>query len=119
VVKLAKQKTYSFIHDEVEKGKTVYVLGASTRGNTLLQYYGLDNLLIKKAVERNPEKFGTVIASSGIPIVSEKEARIDRPDFMLVLPWFFGDEIIEREKEYLDSGGKLIFPLPEFRVVTK
>jgi SAM-dependent methyltransferase len=118
-VKLAKQKTYSFIRDEVEKGKTVYVLGASTRGNTLLQYYGLDNLLIKKAVERNPEKFGTVIASSGIPIISENEARNDHPDFMLVLPWFFGDEIVEREKEYLNDGGKLIFPLPEFRVIKR
>jgi hypothetical protein len=118
-IKLAKKKTYSFINNNTQNGKTIYVLGASTRGNTLLQYYELDNLLIKKAVERNPEKFGTVIASSGIPIVSEKEARKDHPDFMLVLPWFFGDEIIEREKEYLDRGGKLIFPLPEFRVVTR
>jgi hypothetical protein len=118
-VKLAKDGTYSFINKQVKKGKRVYVLGASTRGNTLLQYFELDNSLITKASERNPEKFGTCIASLEIPIVSEKEAREDNPDFMLVLPWFFKNEIIVRENEYLSNGGKLIFPLPKFKVVKK
>lgn len=118
-IAIAKQKTYTFIENSVKKNKKVYVLGASTRGNTLLQYYGLDNSLIQKAVERNPEKVGAVIASLGIPIISEEEARKDRPDFMLVLPWFFYNEIVDREKQYVEDGGALIFPLPEFKIITK
>jgi NDP-4-keto-2,6-dideoxyhexose 3-C-methyltransferase len=93
------------------------VYGASTRGNTLLQYFGLDNKLIQKAVERNPEKWGTKIASVGIPIISEEQARKEKPDYMLVLPWFFKEEFLEREKEYLKSGGHFIFPLPQFELI--
>lgn len=129
--KLDKKETYLKFKKEVEKElkrlrnyivrvakkrKTIYVYGASTRGNTVLQFCGLDESLIKAAVERNPEKWGKKIASVGIPIISEEEARKNQPDYMLVLPWFFREEFIEREKEYLQKGGKFIFPLPEFEV---
>jgi len=114
-----KNDLYNFIQKEVKNGKTVYVYGASTRGNTLLQYCGLDNTLIEFAVERNPEKWGKKIASVGIPIISEEQARKDKPDYMLVLPWFFKEEFLEREAEYIKQGGKLLFPLPTMRVVEK
>lgn len=117
-VKHVKNELKSFIEKVVKEGKKVYLLGASTRGNTLLQYVGLDHTLIGKCIERNTEKFGKVIASTGIPIVSEEEGRADKPDYMLVLPYFFRDQIIKREEAYLKSGGKLIFPLPEFSVVS-
>lgn len=116
-IRTTKKDVYEFIKSEVKKGKKVYVYGASTRGNTLLQYFDLDNKLIEKAVERNPEKWGKKIASVGIPIISEDQARKERPDYMLVLPWFFRDEFIEREKGYLRSGGKFIFPLPYLNVM--
>lgn len=112
-----KKDVYTFIKDKVSSGKKVYVYGASTRGNTLLQYFDLDNRLIKKAVERNPEKWGTKIASVGIPIISEEQARNERPDYMLVLPWFFKEEFLRREKAYLKSGGHFIFPLPVFELI--
>lgn len=116
-VKHVRHELVTFISKVVSEGKKVYLLGASTRGNTLLQYCGLDNKLIGKCIERNTEKIGKVIASTGIPIVSEEEGRADKPDYMLVLPYFFSDQIIEREREYLKSGGKLIFPLPNVKVV--
>lgn len=116
-VKQMKNKLHAFIKREVSEGKKVYVLGASTRGNTLLQYCGLDKTLISKAIERNPEKFGKKIASVDIPIVSEEEGRKEKPDYMLVLPYFFRDEIIKREEEYLKGGGHLIFPMPKFEVI--
>ncbi len=116
-IKHNKKKISEFVEKQNQKGKTVYLYGASTRGNTLLQYFGLDNNLIKKAVERNPEKWGKIIASVGIPIVSEEEARKDKPDYMLVLPWFFKKEFLKREKKYLDNGGHFIFPLPKFEVI--
>jgi NDP-4-keto-2,6-dideoxyhexose 3-C-methyltransferase len=116
-VKSNKDKLYKFISDLVKNKKNIYVYGASTRGNTLLQYFGLDNRLIKAAVERNPEKWGKKIASVGVPIISEEQARKEMPDYMLVLPWFFKREFLQREKQYLKSGGHLIFPLPKLEVV--
>lgn len=112
-----KNKIHAFIKEQVSKNKKVYLYGASTRGNTLLQYYDLDKKLIKYAVERNPEKWGKLIASVEIPIISEDKARKENPDFMLVLPWFFKKEFLEREKEYLNNGGHFIFPLPELEVI--
>ena len=116
-IKTIKNSLYGFIEKEVKRGKKVYVYGASTRGNTLLQYCGLDNTLIEAAVERNPEKWGKKIASVGIPIISEEQARRDKPDYMFVLPWFFKEEFLEREAEYIKQGGKLLFPLPTVEVV--
>lgn len=113
-VKKTAKKVHDFVEKVVKEGKTVYVYGASTRGNTLLQTCGLNEKLIKAAVERNPVKYGKKFL--GIPIISEEQARKDKPDYMLVMPWFFREEFLEREKEYIKNGGTLIFPLPEFQV---
>lgn len=112
-----KNKLYKLITRLVKDGKKIFVYGASTRGNTLLQYCELDSSLIKAAVERNTEKWGKKIASVGIPIISEEQARIEKPDYMLVLPWFFKKEFLRREKGYLSSGGHFIFPLPKLEVI--
>lgn len=112
-----RDKCVEFIKAEVAKGKVVYVYGASTKGNVILQYYGLDTKLIKGAAERSPEKWGKYTVGSWIPIVSEEEARAAQPDYFLVLPWAFFNEFYEREQEWRSRGGKFIVPLPEFRVV--
>jgi predicted GNAT family acetyltransferase len=98
-------------------GKTVQLYGASTRINTLLQACEVDRSLIQKAVERNPEKWGKIIASCGIPIISEEQMRKEKPDYLLIGPWFFKNEFIKREAKYIKSGGKLIFPLPKLEIV--
>jgi NDP-4-keto-2,6-dideoxyhexose 3-C-methyltransferase len=113
-----RDKCVAFIKAEVARGKKVYVYGASTKGNVILQYYGLDHTLIAAAAERSPEKWGKYTIGSWIPIVSEEEARKAQPDYFLVLPWAFFDEFYEREKEWRKKGGKFIVPLPEFRVVS-
>lgn len=107
----------SFLEQQKTLGKKIYVYGASTRGNSLLQFAGINRNFISAAVERNQEKIGKKIASLQIPILSEEEARNQRPDYMLVLPWFFREEFLEREKEYLERGGVFIFPLPVFSTV--
>jgi hypothetical protein len=112
-----KKKCVDFIKQEVAKGKTVYVYGASTKGNVILQYYDLDTGLITAAAERSPEKWGKYTVGSWIPIISEEEARAKQPDYFLVLPWAFFDEFYKREAEWRSKGGKFIVPLPEFRVV--
>lgn len=111
---------HNFIKKEVQAGKTVMTLAASTRGNTLLQYCRLDASLIKGATERNPEKLGKIMASTGIPIISEKQMRKEKPDYLLVLPWFFfSPQIREREDAYLQEGGTFLVPLPTPKLVTK
>jgi len=112
-----KDDVVGFVRDQVSRGKRVFVYGASTKGNTLLQYFGLDHALITAAAERNPEKWGKVTVGTHIPIVSEDAAREAHPDFFLVLPWHFLDEFMEREKAFLRSGGRFIVPMPHFTLV--
>ena len=112
-----KQSVAQFITEETGKGKSVYVYGASTKGNTLLQYFGLDSSVLEGAAERNPEKWGKKTVGTMVPIVSEEHARAENPDYFLVLPWHFLEGFREREREYLDRGGKFIVPLPEFQIV--
>ncbi len=116
-VQRIKKKIVSFIQKEVKKGKKFYVYGASTKGNTLLQYFKLNNSLITAAAERNPDKWGKKTVVTNIPIVSEDDARKARPDYFLVLPWHFKQEFIDREKEYLKKGGKMLFPLPSPQII--
>lgn len=116
-IKLNRDRCVEFIKKEVAKGKKVYVYGASTKGNVILQYYGLDHTLITAAAERSPEKWGKYTVGSWIPIVSEEEARKAQPDYFLVLPWAFFKEFYVREEEWRSHGGQFIVPLPEFQVV--
>lgn len=112
-----RDRCMSFIKQEVAKGKRVYVYGASTKGNVILQYYGLNSTLITAAAERSPEKWGKYTIGTWVPIVSEEEARKAKPDYFLVLPWAFFNEFYERETAWRAGGGQFIVPLPEFRVV--
>ncbi len=111
------EKLRTFVAAERRAGKTFYLYGASTKGNTLLQYCKLDASKIVAAAERNPEKWGCRTPLTGIPIHSEEECRAARPDYFLVLPWHFRNEFVEREAEFLRSGGKLVFPLPDLEIV--
>jgi len=114
-----KVATTRFIKKQVNLGKKVFVYGASTKGNTLLQYYGLNFNLIKAAAERSPDKYGKKTVGTLIPIISEAEARRAKPDYFLVLPWHFLGEFLKREHEFLEGGGKFIVPLPNFQVIGK
>ena len=105
-----------FIETVTSQGKSVYIYGASTKGNCLLQYAELDETLIKYAVERNPNKIGKM-TSTGIEIIGEEKMREDPPDYLLVLPWHFKEEILKREDTFLKNGGQFIFPFPNFEIV--
>lgn len=98
-------------------GKTIYGYGASTKGNVLLQWCGFTSDDITAIGEVNSDKFGCVTPGTNIPIISEEEVKENKPDYLIVLPWHFKNGIIQREKEYMNSGGKFIFPLPYIQIV--
>lgn len=100
-------------------GAKILGLGASTKGNVLLQYAGIGPDLLDAISDVNPDKWGCVTPGTHIPIVPEAVARAMKPDYFLVLPWHFRNGIVAREAEFLSEGGKLIFPLPNLEVVSE
>jgi len=116
-IRRVKSQLVRLVRAEVRRGKAVYVYGASNRGNTILQYCGLDHRLIGKATDANKEKWGRKTVGTRIPIVSKAEARKDNPEYFLILPHHFLEEIKREEREYLLAGGKFIVPLPRVFVV--
>jgi hypothetical protein len=114
-----KKDVTEFIDQALAEGKTVMGYGASTKGNTLLQYFGLDHTKITAIAERSPYKFGLKTIGTDIPIISEEEMRAAQPDYLLVLPWHFIDEFERREADYLNKGGALLVPCPEFKIIRR
>lgn len=101
----------------VGDGKKIFGYGASTKGNVLLQFCGFNTSHIPFIAEVNPDKFGCYTPGTHIPIISEDEAKAMKPDYFLVLPWHFKHHILDREREFLESGGKFLFPLPEIEII--
>jgi C-methyltransferase./Methyltransferase domain./Hypothetical methyltransferase. len=116
-VNVHREELLSLLKKIRMEGKRVHIYGASTKGNTILQWCGIDNRLVEVAADRNPDKFGARTLGTDIPIVSEEESRKARPDYYLVLPWHFRSEFVEREKELLATGVGMIFPLPTIEIV--
>lgn len=98
-------------------GKEVLGYGASTKGNVLLQACGLTAADLPCIADVNPDKHGCVTPGTEIPIVSEWQAHAMKPDYFVVFPWHFRNNLLAREQAFLDRGGKMIFPLPTIQVV--
>lgn len=109
------QELKQILIDLYNQKKKIYVLGMSTKLNTLLQYMNFGPEIIKGASERSLHKIGGSTLS-GIPMVSEEEAR-KNADIFLVGPYHFSKEILSRERQFLENGGKIIFPLPEIIIM--
>ena len=101
----------------VADGQVVLGYGASTKGNVLLQFCGLGPDEVPFIAEVNENKFGCLTPGSFIPIISEADAHAMAPDYFLVMPWHFRDNLMQREKTFLQTGGKMIFPLPKLEIV--
>jgi hypothetical protein len=112
-----KKQTVDFIRKEKAKGKRIWGYGASTKGNTLLQWFGLNETHLDAIAERQGRKVGLKTAGSNIPIASEDDMRAAKPDYVLILPWHFIAEFVQREESYLANGGSFIVPCPKFEVI--
>lgn len=114
-VEEARIALMNFLNEAKTSGKRVCGLGASTKGNVLLQYYGIDSNLVESIGEVNSDKFGSFTPGTLIPLVSEAELLKSNPDYLLVLPWHF--------RAFFESlpamkGRTLVYPLPKFEIVT-
>jgi hypothetical protein len=98
-------------------GRKVFGLGASTKGNVILQYCGFDEKDIPFVAEVNEDKFGAFTPGTRIPIISEKDAYAKKPDVLLVLPWHFRAGLLRAAEPFLKGGGKMLFPLPRIELV--
>ena len=116
-VQLNKSKCLNFLNKCQINRKKVFIYGASTKGNTLLQYYNINTKMIRFASERSPEKWGKYTIGTGLEIISEAKARKLNPDYFFVMPYGFIKEFIKREKPWLKQGGKFILPYPNFKIL--
>ena len=113
-VDAVKIQVREFLDECKVQGKRVYGLGASTKGNVLLQYYGIDRSDLIAIGEVNPDKYGCVTPGSNIPIIPESEVFELKPDYLFVLPWHFRS-FFENTEAF--KGQRLVFPLPNLSVV--
>ena len=111
-----KRRLKKLISHILQNKKIIHGYGASTKGNILLQFFNITNEEIKYIADRNPEKVNLYTPGTKIKIISEKNSRKMQPDYYLVLPWHFKNEILIREKKIRKKGAKFIFPLPRFEI---
>ena len=115
-VKETKRKLLSFLIDARRAGKTVVGYGAPGKGNTLLNYCGVRTDFLDYTVDRNPYKHGKFLPGTHIPIFTPEKITETRPDYVLILPWNFKDEIMEQMSQIREWGGKFVVPIPELKV---
>lgn len=108
----------SLLASTIKAGRKIYGYGASTKGNVILQYCRIGPETIPFIAEVNDDKFGRMTPGTCIPIISETEARQRHPDVFLVMPWHFRDFVCDKERDYLNRGGQLLFPLPKIELVS-
>jgi hypothetical protein len=113
-----KLKLRKVIDDINSRGEIVMGYGAATRGNTIMQHCNFDRNDIPAVLDRNPIKHGLEMAGCRIPIISEEEGRSAKPNYLLVLPYYFIDEFVTRENEFLQNGGKFIVFLPTIHIIS-
>ncbi|OOG42479.1 class I SAM-dependent methyltransferase [Rhodanobacter sp. C05] len=113
-VAASRQELRDFTDQAHREGRTLAALGASTKGNVLLQYCGLDSGAVAVVGEVNPEKYGCYTPGTWIPIRPESEVLASKPDYLVVLPWHFRAFFLGNARF---AGMRLLFPLPRLEVV--
>jgi len=116
-VEKLKTKLVELLTELKKAGKTIAAYGAAAKGNTLLNYIGIDNNAIDFVVDRSPHKQGFLLPGTKIPILPTDELLKRMPDYTIVLAWNFAEEILAQQDEYQKRGGKFIIPIPEIRVM--
>ena len=114
-VEETKRKLLEFLIIAKRAGKRVVGYGAPGKGNTLLNYCGIRTDFLDYTVDRNPYKHGKYLPGTHIPIHPPDRIRETRPDYVLILPWNFRDEIVRQMAFIREWGGRFVVPIPEVR----
>lgn len=115
-VRETKRKLLDFLIKVKREGKTVVGYGAPGKGNTLLNYCGIRTDFLDYTVDRNPYKHGKFLPGTHIPIHPPDKIGETKPDYVLILPWNFKDEIMTQMSFIRDWGGQFVVPIPEVKV---
>jgi len=116
-VKETKRKLLNFLISVKRQGKRIAGYGAPGKGNTLLNYCGIRTDFLDYTVDRNPYKQGKFLPGTHIPIYTPDKISDTKPDYLLILPWNFKDEIMTQMSFIRDWGGKFVVPIPEVEVL--
>ncbi len=112
-----RQELVSLLHQLKSEGKKLAVYGASAKGSTLLNYFGLGSETFDFVADRSTVKQGRFTPGTHLPIVAPLQLLKQKPDYVLLLTWNFAEEILSQQAEFRAQGGKFIIPIPELKVV--
>jgi len=116
-IELNKKSVMDYLSQIINENKIVYGYGASTKGNVLGNYYGLNSKIIPYVSDINPYKYGRKTPGSQIPIISHEEMRLKKPDYLLLFIWHLRNEVLIAERDFVMNGGKIIVPLPRLHMI--
>lgn len=116
-VMVTRDKLQALLRELKEKGSRIAGYGAAAKGATLINYVGIGNQTMEYVCDRNHHKQGRFMPGQHIPITKPDRLMEDKPDYVLLLPWNFADEILAQQQEFRDQGGRFIIPIPEPKVV--
>jgi hypothetical protein len=115
-VEATKRDLLEFLIEKKREGKSIIGYGAPGKGNTLLNYCGIRTDFLDYTVDRNPYKQGKFLPGTHIPIYAPDKIYETRPDYVLILPWNFKDEIMKQMAPIRAWGGQFVIPIPEVTV---
>ena len=116
-VENTKRDLLNLLHEIKARGQRIASYGAAAKGNTLLNYFGIDTELIDYIVDRAPLKQGKLTPGAQLQVFPVEKLLTDQPEYVLILAWNFADEIVNQQQEYFRRGGRFIIPLPRLRVL--
>lgn len=118
-VRTFRDKARKLVGDIRAEGKRIAAYGAAAKGTIMLNFLDLNARSIEYAVDRNVHKQGKYMPGVRVPIADPEKLKSDKPDYLMILPWNFRDEIVRQQQDYLAGGGKFIVPIPNLEILSK